>query len=136
MEALLSAKKLVRLGRKAMHLAQASDSDDEDVTSRMAPTPKRHVIQREIDLRMSGTKARPVPASSISSIPVSVLDAAEREWVLVEEEEKPDSRPPPTSFGTPLRNKKLIPGRRHMAGGNAGSLGMRSGMLDHSELTQ
>ena len=136
MEALLSAKKLVRLERKAMHLAQASDSDDEDATSQMAPTPKRNVIQREIDLRMSGAKARPVPASSVSSVPLSVLDEAEREWVLVEEEGKPDPRPPPTSFGTPLRSKKLIPGRRATAGGYAGSVGMRSGMLDNSGMTQ
>jgi len=131
LEALRSARRLVRLERKAMHLAQGSDSDEEMApqVALQAATPKRHAIEREIDLRMSGTKIRPSPAASsyASSVPSSVLEAAEREWVLVDTEDKFEPRPAPTSFGTPLRNKKPIPASRPRAGGDAGSPVKRSG---------
>jgi hypothetical protein len=131
LEALRSARRLVRLERKAMHLAQGSDSDEEMApqVALQAATPKRHAIEREIDLRMSGTKFRPSPAASsyASAVSSSVLEAAEREWILVETEDKSEPRPAPTSFGTPLRNKKPIPARRPRAGGDADSPVKRSG---------
>ena len=132
LEALRSARRLVRLERKAMHLAQGSDSDEDTApqVALQAATPKRHAIEREIDLRMSGTKFRPSPAASsscASSVTSSVLETAEREWVLVETEVKSEPRPAPTSFGTPLRNKQPIPARRPRAGGDADSPVKRTG---------
>ena len=128
MQAFRSARKIAVMERKAMHIAQGSDSDDDVPSMPAAAKPVRHVIEREVDQRLS-RKARPSPAPSVS---LSALDAAEQEWILVQEEEiKPE--PLPTSFLTPLRNsRRPIPVRRPLTVGTMKDRD-RLGALDYMD---
>lgn len=127
MQAFRSARKIAVMERKAMHIAQGSDSDEDMPRMPAAAKPLRHVIEREVDQRLS-RKARSSPAPSVS---LSTLDAAEQEWILVQEEEsKPQPLPSPASFLTPLRNSgRPNPARRPLGVGTLANRD-RLGALD------
>ena len=82
MDAFRSARKIATMERRAMQLANGSDSDDDVRQSPATMKPQRFGIEREIHLRTTG-KPRPSLAPSVVS---SSLDLAEQEYVFVEEE--------------------------------------------------
>ena len=113
MEAFRTTRRLFVMERKAMHIAQGSDSDDDEPSRSRSKLLQPHVMQREIDkrLRGKGTWSR---SNILPSVPPGTLEASEQECVVLEDEEipSPPREPPPTTFLTPLRSKRPIPGRR------------------------
>ena len=82
MDAFRSARKIATMERRAMQLANGSDSDDDVRQSPAAMKPQRFGIEREIHLRTTGKPRRSLAPSVISSS----LDLADQECVFVEEE--------------------------------------------------
>ena len=110
MQAFRSARKIAAMERKAMQLANCSDSDDDTrALQTCSAKSQRHAIEREVEERLPGKRRL---KSSAASVTASELDLAEKEWVLVEEDDKPEPRPAPTTFFTPLRGSRRVPSRR------------------------
>ena len=96
--------RLVLMERKAMLLSNASFSDDDE------QQPEPRIIEREINRRLSSNKSPRAPS-------LSVTESAEKESAIIEggvEEDEhmrlSDSQLCPSSFLTPLRTKRPIPG--------------------------